>query len=250
MDRFPSWYRLLIAILIVWTYTGAGNALNDYCDADIDRINRPQRPIPQGLVSRRAALAISIGLFVFGSLLALPLLTLPIAVIMLFAMMLLISYSTTFKVLPFWGNVVVSLILGMAFLFGASVFGDIQRGIPPFLLAFGFNLIREVVKDMQDIDGDRTVGARTVPLRYGIDTARRLVILLTLLLMIGALLPCLLNIYGRLYLVTLIVAVELPLLYVILSIQHDASSRNCARLAALLKGDVFFGLLAIYLGKF
>jgi len=250
MDHFPDWTIIFFAVGIVWSFTGAGNALNDYCDTEIDRINRPERPIPQGLISRKAALIFTIGLFVLGSLLAWPILSPELSVIVGIALVMLISYSLYFKVRPLFGNLMVSLILGMAFLFAATVFGDISKGIPPFFLAFGFNLVREIVKDIQDMAGDRVVNARTIPLSIGIPSTRRLILLLTVMLMIGALLPFFLNIYGIYYLLVLIFAVEIPLVYFLYSISRDSSAENFGRLSSLLKADIFFGLLAIFLGRY
>jgi len=250
MDHFPDWTLILFAIGIVWCFTGAGNALNDYCDAEIDQINRPERPIPQGIISRKAALVYAIGLFIAGSLLSLPLLMPLLMVIISVALVMLVSYSLYFKVRPFWGNLMVSLILGMAFLFAATVFGDIRKGIPPFFLAFGFNLIREIVKDIQDMEGDRVVNARTIPLSIGIPSTRMLIFSLTVMLMVGALIPYFFEIYGNFYLLVLIFAVEFPLVYFLYSLSQDSSVENCGRLSSLLKADIFFGLLAIFLGKY
>ena len=250
IDEFPGWRRILFAVGVVWAYTGAGNALNDYCDAEIDRVNRPGRPIPKGIISRQSALVTAIVLFGAGTLISIPVLTWELAGIMGFALFILISYSLYFKVRLFWGNLFVSLILGMAFLFAASAFGDIRKGVPPFFLAFGFNLIREIVKDVQDMKGDRLVKARTIPLICGVFRTRLLITAITVLLMLGALLPFLLNIYGNYYLLVLIFTVEILLGYFLYSLSQNSSAENCGRLAALLKADIFFGLLAIFLGRY
>ncbi len=250
MDLFPEWREIVLAILIVWTYTGAGNSLNDYYDSEIDRINRPNRPIPSGLIKRSTALYYSVILFIIGSLLSVFIFSIDVLIVLIIAMFFLITYSRFFKPSPLWGNVVVSLILGMAFIFGSVIFKDIYKGIPPALLAFGFTLIRELIKDMQDIEGDRSVGANTFPIKYGLVTSKHLVTIMILVLMTGAFSPFFLSIYGKYYLVTLVLTVEIPLLFVIFSIQRDHSSKNCSRLSSILKGDIFFGLLAIYLGKF
>lgn len=250
MNQFPDWALILFGAGIVWCYTGAGNALNDYCDVEIDQINRPERPIPQGIISQRAALIFAICLFIIGTLLAIPLMTPVLTVIISAALLMLTSYSLYFKIRPLFGNLIVSLILGMAFLFAATVFGDIRKGIPPFLLAFGFNLIREIVKDIQDIEGDRAVNARTIPLTIGIPSTRILIFLLTIMLMIGALVLYFLDIYGIFYLLVLIFAVEFPLVYFLYSISRDSSAENCGRLSSLLKADIFLGLLALFLGRY
>jgi len=249
-NPLPRWWQVLLAIFIVWTYTGAGNTLNDYYDREIDRINRPQRPIPAGLISPRQALIYAMILFGVGTLAVTPVFNCQIAIIISIALFFLITYTPVFKARPLWGNLIVSGILGLTFLFGAAIFGNIRMGIAPCCLAFGFNFIREVVKDMQDVKGDQALGARTFPLVFGLEAARRLVVATTILLMLGALLPFFLKIYGIFYLIVLVLTVEIPLVLVIFSIRRDYSPANCGRLAALLKGDVFFGLLAIFSGRF
>lgn len=249
-DPFPPLAKILIGIVIVVCYNGAGNALNDYCDYEIDRINRPERPLPAGEVSRKSALIWAGLLFAAGSILGVIFGDSPLLLIMLVALILLITYSLWFKQMPFLGNVIVALILGMAFLFSATLFGDWTKGLPPALLAFGFNFIREIIKDMQDVAGDMAVGARTLPIKFGLKGARNVVIGATAPLIISTFLPYWLNVYGKYYLWVVILLVDVPLLYVQIAIWRDYSSRKCALLARILKGDVFFGLLAIYLGKF
>ncbi|MCK5342609.1 MAG: UbiA family prenyltransferase, partial [Candidatus Heimdallarchaeota archaeon] len=61
---------LVAAILVVVCYNAAANAINDYCDLEIDRINRPDRPLVIGLVSSKFALWIAVLLFTFGSIIA------------------------------------------------------------------------------------------------------------------------------------------------------------------------------------
>ncbi|PIS29226.1 MAG: hypothetical protein COT43_04325 [Candidatus Marinimicrobia bacterium CG08_land_8_20_14_0_20_45_22] len=250
MQPFPSWERILLAVMIVWSFTAAGNALNDYCDVEIDRVNRPDRPIPSGKIARRTALIFSIALFVIGAILSVFILKPAIGIVVAVAIFLLVTYSLFFKKRAFWGNFVVAAILGLTFIFGALIFGDVRKGIAPFFLAFGFNLVREIVKDMQDVRGDQTGNAHTIPLQYGMRVAQRCVVGLTFLLMAGAFLPYFLDVYGIYYLVILSVTVELPLAFVIYSIRKDVGEVNCGRIARLLKLDVFFGLIAIFLGRF
>lgn len=250
MEQFPIWWKILLTIAVVWVCTGGGNALNDYCDSEIDKINRPKRPIPMGLISKQGALIFSTLLFISSLLFAIPIWDLQVAIVLGIALLFLITYSLFFKMRAFVGNLIVSLILGMAFLFGTIIFGDILKGIVPFFLTFAFTLIREMVKDMQDVEGDRALGVNTLPIKYGINTSKHLVTIFTFLFMIGAIFPYILNVYGKFYLITVIFTVEIPLLYVIFSIQRDTSATNCSLISSVLKADIFFGLLAIYLGRF
>lgn len=147
--------------------TGGGNAINDYFDREIDAINRPDRPIPRGDVSSRLALWFSITLFVLavGLTLLLPWLAIAIALINLVA---LVAYTEVFKGLPGVGNVVVAYLGGSTFLFGgAAVGGDLSTVVVLFALAASATVAREIVKDVEDVAGDREEGLRTLPIAIG-----------------------------------------------------------------------------------
>lgn len=165
---FASPFRVAAAVLATVFATGAGNAVNDYFDREIDAINRPDRPIPRGAVSSRGALAFSVALFLGAVVCAalLPLEALGIAVVNLLA---LVAYTEYFKGLPGVGNVVVGYLTGSTFLFGAAAVGDpFDRSV---LVLFGLAALatftREVVKDVEDIAGDREEGLRTLPIVVG-----------------------------------------------------------------------------------
>lgn len=145
----------------------AGNAANDYFDRDIDRVNRPDRPIPSGRVSPRAAATFA-GVLFLGAVIAaatLPTLALTIAVVNLLA---LVAYTELFKGLPGVGNAVVAYLTGSTFLFGAAAVGALG---PDVWVLFGLAAVatfaRELVKDVEDVAGDREEGLRTLPIVAG-----------------------------------------------------------------------------------
>ena len=84
---------------------------------------------------------------------------------------LLIFYNAQAKNYPLVGNVIVALILGLSFIYAGIVFENITPLIVPALLAFGLTLVREIVKDIADLEGDKVVGARTLPIIFGNEKA-------------------------------------------------------------------------------
>ncbi|WP_135820123.1 geranylgeranylglycerol-phosphate geranylgeranyltransferase [Halostella litorea] len=146
--------------------TAAGNAINDYFDREIDAINDPDRPIPRGAVSPRGALAFSLALFLGAVALAvtLPPLALGIAAVNLVA---LVAYTELFKGLPGVGNVVVAFLGGSTFLFGGAAVGRPGATVVLFLLAALSTVTREIIKDVEDVDGDREEGLNTLPIAVG-----------------------------------------------------------------------------------
>lgn len=147
--------------------TGAGNAVNDYYDAEIDAVNNPERPIPSGRLSRRAAALVSVVLFVAALALTVALLP-PLAVgIGVVNLVLLVGYSSHLKRKPLVGNAAVAYLTGSAFLFGGAAVEGVEFTVVLFALAALSNLGREIVKDVEDIEGDAEGGARTLPVVRG-----------------------------------------------------------------------------------
>ncbi|WP_186313352.1 geranylgeranylglycerol-phosphate geranylgeranyltransferase [Halorubrum salsamenti] len=144
----------------------AGNAINDYFDREIDAINQPDRPIPRGAVSPRGALGVS-GVWFAAAValaLALPPLALAIAGVNLVA---LVTYTTVFKGTPGLGNALVSYLVGSTFLFGGAAVGRPGAVVALALLAGLSTFAREVIKDVEDVVGDREEGLRTLPVAIG-----------------------------------------------------------------------------------
>ena len=180
----PVWLAVLAAALI----TGAGNAFNDLRDLEIDRINRPRRPLPSGrLTPRRAALVAAAsaaaglgfavgagpvpGLIAAGTLAGLWL------------------YSARLKSTVLWGNLLVAFLAALAFPFGALAGGALGRSWIPAGFALLFHLGREIVKDVEDLEGDRARGVRTLALAVGAPRARWAAVCVYALLIAGTVLP-------------------------------------------------------------
>jgi geranylgeranylglycerol-phosphate geranylgeranyltransferase len=158
---------IAVASIVTVAATGAGMAINDYFDREIDRVNDPDRPIPRGAVTPTAAAGLSGVLFLVAiglTVTLLPWLALLIAVINLLA---LISYTKLFKGLPGVGNALVSYLVGSAFLFGGAAVGNVTATVVLALLAGLANFAREVVKDVEDLAGDRAEGLNTLPIAVG-----------------------------------------------------------------------------------
>ena len=196
------------AVVATGLAVGAGNAINDYFDREIDRINQPDRPIPRGAVSPRGALAFSIALFAVAVVLALTLPPLGIAIAAV-NLVALVAYTEYFKGLPGLGNALVAYLVGSTFLFGAAAVGEIGPAVVLFVLSAIATLTREIVKDVEDVEGDREEGLNTLPIAIG---ERRALVVAAALLAVGAIaspLPYFLTEFGVVYLVLVIPAVAI-----------------------------------------
>ncbi|MFC7232952.1 geranylgeranylglycerol-phosphate geranylgeranyltransferase [Saliphagus sp. GCM10025308] len=221
---------------------GAGNAINDYFDREIDRINQPQRPIPRDAVSPRGALAFSLVAFLAAVAFAitLPPIAIAIAVINLLA---LITYTEYFKGLPGIGNAIVAYLVGSTFLFGAAAVGDVQAAVVLFLLAGVSTLTREIIKDVEDVDGDREEGLNTLPIAIGERSALHVATVLLVVAVVASPFPYLDGYFGLAYLLAVVPA-DLIMLYAAVE-----SYRNPTAGQSHLKYGMFLAALAFIVGR-
>ena len=186
--------RAAAAVLATMLAVGAGNAINDYFDREIDAINQPERPIPRGAVTPSETLAFAA--VQFGVAVA-------IAVVNLVA---LVAYTKLFKGLPGVGNVVVGGLGGSTFLFGGTaVGGEVGPVVVLAALAALATFAREIIKDVEDIDGDREKGLNTLPIAIGERRALQVAMAALLVGIAGSPLPYLLSGFGVAYLVAVAV---------------------------------------------
>ncbi|MEC8992375.1 MAG: geranylgeranylglycerol-phosphate geranylgeranyltransferase [Candidatus Latescibacterota bacterium] len=186
---------IAMAALAAALITGAGNALNDVQDIEEDRINQPQRPLPAGLVSPLAAI-VMVGLLVVSGL-GLAWWVSPVAGMIATAVALtLMGYSIWLKQTGPAGNILVAALAATTFPYGALVGGDLGRSWIPATFAFLYHLGREVVKGVEDMEGDQRRDIRTLALRVSPIAAGRVTALLLGLVALLALLPWTVGIYG------------------------------------------------------
>jgi geranylgeranylglycerol-phosphate geranylgeranyltransferase len=183
----PGVLLLFVAVTLI---TAAGNVINDYFDVEIDRVNRPDRPIPSGQVSLPAARAYAVVLFVTGILVCFFTNELCIA-IAVFNAILLIAYAARLKRTPLFGNITVSYLAASMFLFGGALggFPGLFHVMPFAVMTFFAMLARELVKDGEDVEGDKASGAVTIPIRYGIKATMILALFCAVLGVVASLAP-------------------------------------------------------------
>lgn len=242
-----SWTLALYAALSASLICGGSNIINDLFDIDIDKINRPERAMAQGSISKRQAIVywvlINIAGVIFGGLISMECFA-----IALFSVFLLYVYSSYLKRTPLLGNLTVSFFTGLAFIYGGIAVGYWKAALVPALFAFLFHWGREILKDIEDIEGDRRMSARTFPIVHGVPKALFLITVIFFMLMGVTLSAYLTEIYGILYFCIIAVGMYPAILYTVFSMWRDRSKNNLRRLNVLLKVEMFIGLFAIYLG--
>lgn len=229
--------------------TAAGNIINDYFDVKIDRINKPERVLPAGKLSPNSALLLYI-LFSIIALLLSAEINLSAFLIVVFACLMLFLYSYKLKKIILMGNLTVAFFTGLAFIFGGVAVGNWQAGIFPALFAFFVNLIREIVKDAEDVKGDKMAGVVTLPQKYKTEKVIFIIITLTVLLIVLTTFPFFLKIYNIEYFIIVMIVVNVLFVYFIREIRNNFSMQNLKRMSSLLKLNMILGLISIFIGSF
>ena len=235
-----------IAVILI---TAGSNIINDIYDLEIDKINRPDRPLVQGKISIKTAKILTFSFFLVAVFIGfvLPLEAMKIEWLAIF---LLLLYTSVFKPLPFLGNATVALVTALLFIFSAELLGAEGEGNVPALLAFGIHMIRELVKDMEDEKGDRKIGLTTLAITWPRKKLNRLVQFITTLFILYLISLIYFNYYGLVFSIIMAVSVIPYCIYLIISMAKPAlEKKEYHQHSSYLKMAMFIGLISMGLGK-
>ena len=177
--------RLFLLCLSSVLIAAAGYIINDYYDVKIDLINKPERVVVGRILKRRVAMVAHTVLNFLGIALGF-LLSWKIGVINFGCALLLWLYSNQLKRMPLVGNLAVASLTGIAIYVVDLLYNSGNLMIIAYaLFAFLFTLIREIIKDMEDLRGDATFGCRTLPVVYGIRKTKNIIYFLSIIFLAG-----------------------------------------------------------------
>ena len=166
----PMHLGIIFACLATFLQLGAGNAINDYFDREIDKINKPLRPIPSGRISPQNA-KIYAGILFAVSLFLANAINFYAFSFAAFSMIVSYIYSAHLKRTSF-GHFIVSYLVASPAIFSSMITEKIAA---PNLILFGLifliNTGREIAKGIEDFKGDKKFHAKTFEIEYGIPTA-------------------------------------------------------------------------------
>jgi len=248
IDGTYSVLKIILAGLSGALTASAGNVINDYFDINIDKINKPTRILPSGKLSLKEAFAFYIILSI-AALLISSFININAFITVFIALTFLFFYSYELKKVPLVGNIVVSTLTGLAFIYGGIAVNNVSFALIPALFALLINFVREIIKDMEDVEGDRKHGVNTYPVIHGFKKSKMIVVFVTSVLIILTLYPFVFNIYTIEYFLVAMIFVNPLMAYIIKSLFEDDSVKNLNKLSNLLKLNMVIGLTAILLGK-
>ena len=258
--------RFILLALASLFIAAAGYIINDYFDINIDEINKPQKMVVDKVIHRRWAIAWHFMLSSAGILLtvlALPFLQkwyLILANILCVALLWL--YSTNFKKSLLTGNIVISLLTAWTILIIffskfdiADAFGAGNTSNHKFFklailyagFAFIISLIREAIKDMEDMPGDAKYGGRTMPIVWGVN-ATKVYVAVWLIVLIAILVILQVYVMQFKWWLTIaysVPAIIFPLIIILFKLRKSVTTKQFHQLSTLTKLVMFTGILSM-----
>ena len=163
----------------------AGYIINDYYDIKIDYINRPQKVVVGKRIKRRIALTTHIVFSFFGIIIGL-FVDIYVGAVNFVAGFLLWFYSNYLKRLPLIGNLIIALLTAAGLMVVMILYPKNQMLVLVYaIFSFFMNLIREIIKDIEDWKGDEAFGCRTLPVIWGMRKTKKLILVILALFIIS-----------------------------------------------------------------
>ncbi len=237
---------LILAFITGFALAGSAMVINDYFDREIDALNEPGRPIPSGEVKPKEAVAYSLLLSGVG-LAAAFLTSLPNLAIAVFAWFVMMGYSAWGKRTGFLGNLMVSTCIGLPFIYGGVIAGNVSTSLLFSALAFLSNTGREITKGIVDTEGDASRGVKTIAVLYGVDKAAYLASAFYLVAAAASILPLMLGLVSSWY-IPFVIVTDAGLVYGTITLIHDHGRESSRKVKNQVLYWMLFGLLAFAAG--
>ncbi len=260
--RFNDDLEILSFVLLLQStlfLAAAGNIINDFFDVEVDRINKPDKVLVGNVISGKSILSIYYVLNFFGIISGIALAyfhgKIIYGLLFLLISMILFYYSKSLKRIALLGNFIVSFLIAISIVF-IYIFKSVHLDFPEkdtsfknlilgySLFALVLNFIREIVKDIEDIDGDYIQNMKTLPIVIGRKRTQNIVFYLTFIPFISIIL--LVSKMNRIPLMIYsLVFIIIPLGYFMYQIKEAKSKRQFHKLSTLLKIIMLFGMLSV-----
>jgi len=266
VDTALNHLDFIMLMMATLSIAAAGYILNDVYDLEVDRINKPSkvlvsRKISVGKANMWYNLLNGIGLLC-GLYVAYRVDKLSFVAIFVITILLLKVYNSGLKKLPLIGNILISVMVSVSILI-VGVFDLIpmvneENGVKQYLafkilidyaiFAFMFMLLREIVKDIEDVNGDRVEKMKTIPILLGRRRAKNLVFALSFVPLILVTLYSFDNYSNYPFILAyMLILVSMPLLYFMTKIIYAKHKEDYIFASRLLKWIMLLGMLSIVL---
>lgn len=246
------WLQLALGFFTGFFTCAYSMSVNDIYDLEVDRVNRPDRPIPSGRISVSHASKVSLAMLAAG--LACAFLSfIPLAVVIALAYAFLSwLYNARAKRTGLPGNLIVASSLAIPFIYGGAVSGGSIGGsllLMMALTAFFSGVGREVVKSMADVEGDAKREVNSIARTRGLGFASRIGALFFLLAVLTSWVPLITGLANQVYTYGVIIP-DVIFAYLSVTIVLHYDSKSAYRVKRVALAGMTVGLLVFIGGAF
>jgi 4-hydroxybenzoate polyprenyltransferase len=244
VDVLHDFQLFLLSLSTVFIAAG-GYVINDYYDVKIDYVNNPERVVVGKTIHRRFAILFHIVLSALGIFVGL-FISWKLALVNLLSVAVLWFYSNLLKRLPFIGNFTVALLTGASIAVIILLYRTNMVLILIYaLFSFFMTLVREIIKDMEDLKGDNTYGCKTLPIVWGI---RKTKIALYLLILFFSVTVVVINqLYVKLDVIYFVMLLFVPLAWLVTRLVRADTKKDYGWLSSFCKVIMLLGILSMTL---
>ncbi|MGQ9469140.1 MAG: geranylgeranylglycerol-phosphate geranylgeranyltransferase [Nitrososphaerales archaeon] len=243
----------LLGFLTGFFISSFSMVVNDYYDIEVDKVNRPDRPLPSGAISINSAMILALILLSIGiaSSILIGLINFTYYNFVIASVFAFIAWFYNFwgKKRGFIGNIMVSLSVAIPYIYGGMAVNNADRplllwlALTSFLAATG----REVIKTISDIKGDELRGVKSVARVYGLKFASMLGAMMFFMAIVSSWFPFITGIVGMVY-AMLILIPNLIFVYASIKILKDPSESNALNVKRISLLGMLTGLIAFLIG--
>ncbi len=238
----------------------AGYIINDYFDVKIDEINKPHRVTVELQFKRRWIMGAHILLNLIALFIALPVALqsnhVSLIGIQILSIIYLLAYSAMLKKEAFTGNICIAILTALCVLtpafyeyyfFKLSTYNLLHiYFFVTLFFAFAATWLREIAKDLEDLKGDAIIGCSTMPIKYGLHFTKKVMYLITSVLILVGLVPIIAG-ANKWFNLVQILFILLPLFFLLYKIYFSKRTKDFKTLSLIIKLITFAGILSIIL---
>ena len=239
--------RLWLAAAIAAGITGGGNAINDWFDLKVDSISKPHRVLPSGQLNPSVAAILGCALIALSASASF-MLGPPMAAVTVSLAGLALLYSWKLKRTFLIGNLLVSFLSAMTVAYGGLAVGAVKPTLVPAMMVFFFMLSREILKTVEDLEGDSRVGLRTVAVVSGKMWTLRMFSILALMVVLLSPLPWVIGIVSATYVRIALPWIATVMMAAAVILPRHPSDRNIRLTLLVTKLDWLVWLFAMFVG--
>ncbi len=265
---YPTTKQFIIFCLSLLFITAGGYILNDIFDVEADRINKPDKVYIENVISKKSAWSLYVFFTLIGLItglyLSFSMNSSSLSYVYFYVIAGLFCYSFYFKRVAFVGNLIVSTFISLTIILLYLFHGSYSRennlfdGIYLFYVIISYSIfaglttmIRELLKDIEDIDGDYKIKAKTLPIILGVKRTKSITLVFTFILIVLLILFST-SIFGtpKYIFWVITITVTIPLVYFFYELWNANTKKQFHFLSNLMKIIMLLGILSMLLFKF